>query len=139
MATEPLPIIRPMLTTLRDLPAPPGWGYEFKWDSVRAVASLEAGRIRVVSRPELRTLLERLGRHGLICPQGLKLGLPALHSEMLASPGRCPGLDRSRAARQAGSVHKAHEAFSAAVKADGDGTRTLIDVLLLHRRFPAAR
>ncbi len=32
-----LPLIRPMLATLGELPEPPGWGYEFKWD--------ESGRV----------------------------------------------------------------------------------------------
>jgi bifunctional non-homologous end joining protein LigD len=64
-----------MLATLGPLPVPPGWGYEFKWDGVRAIVYLEAGRIRVVSRndrdvtdsyPELRGLLSPFPRRRLI-------------------------------------------------------------------------
>ena len=43
----------PMLATAGDLP-PPGddeaWGYEFKWDGVRAVAYVDAGRLALRSR-----------------------------------------------------------------------------------------
>jgi bifunctional non-homologous end joining protein LigD len=39
-----------MLATLGDLPDPPGWGYEFKWDGVRAIIYVEPAGIRVVSR-----------------------------------------------------------------------------------------
>jgi bifunctional non-homologous end joining protein LigD len=64
-----------MLATLGPLPAPPGWGYEFKWDGVRAIVYVESGRVRVVSRndrdvtdsyPELRGLLSRFPRRRLI-------------------------------------------------------------------------
>jgi bifunctional non-homologous end joining protein LigD len=50
MAAGSLPLIRPMLATLGQLPEPPGWGYEFKWDGVRALIYLDAGRIRIASR-----------------------------------------------------------------------------------------
>jgi bifunctional non-homologous end joining protein LigD len=65
----PLPLIKPMLATLGDLPEPLGWGYEFKWDGVRAMCYLDAGTVRLVSRndrdvtasyPELRRLADRL-------------------------------------------------------------------------------
>jgi bifunctional non-homologous end joining protein LigD len=64
-----------MLATLGELPSPPGWGYEFKWDGVRAIVYLDAGRVRIVSRndrevadgyPELVAQGERLRRHRLI-------------------------------------------------------------------------
>jgi bifunctional non-homologous end joining protein LigD len=64
---EPLPaMIAPMLATLADLPASDeGWSFEVKWDGVRAVVFLDAGRTRLMSRnarditvayPELRPL-----------------------------------------------------------------------------------
>jgi bifunctional non-homologous end joining protein LigD len=68
-------MIRPMLATLGALPTPPGWGYEFKWDGVRAVVYLDAGKIRIASRndrdvtasyPELRGLLGRFGRRRVV-------------------------------------------------------------------------
>lgn len=37
MAAGSLPLIRPMLATLGELPTPPGWGYEFKWDESKRV------------------------------------------------------------------------------------------------------
>lgn len=51
-ALDRLPIIRPMLAVLTDeLPHDDrAWGYEFKWDGVRAVAYLSAGRVRLLSR-----------------------------------------------------------------------------------------
>jgi bifunctional non-homologous end joining protein LigD len=68
-------MIRPMLATLGTVPAPPGWGYEFKWDGVRAVVYLDAGKLRVASRndrdvtgsyPELRGLLARFPRRRMV-------------------------------------------------------------------------
>ena len=64
-----------MLATLGELPGPPGWGYEFKWDGVRAVTYLDGGQLRVVTRndrdvvdsyPELRRLLGRFPRRRLV-------------------------------------------------------------------------
>jgi bifunctional non-homologous end joining protein LigD len=64
-----------MLATLGELPAPPGWGYEFKWDGVRAIVYLDGGGVRAVSRndrevqdsyPELRALPERVPRRRMI-------------------------------------------------------------------------
>jgi len=70
---EPMPeLIRPMLAMAStQLPeADDDWGYEFKWDGVRAVVYVEGGRARALSRtdremtgsyPELRGLGEALG------------------------------------------------------------------------------
>jgi bifunctional non-homologous end joining protein LigD len=75
MAVGPLPLIRPMLATLGELPAPPGWGYEFKWDGVRVTVYLDRGGLRAASRndrdvtggyPELRALLERFPRRRVV-------------------------------------------------------------------------
>ncbi|MGH3716131.1 MAG: IS21 family transposase [Micromonosporaceae bacterium] len=60
---------------------------------------------------------------------------------LLRKPGALPGSTALAQAREAGVFTMAHEAFwAAAVKAHGeaDGTRVLIDVLLLHRHLPAA-
>jgi bifunctional non-homologous end joining protein LigD len=65
-------LVRPMLAVLRDeLPHDDeAYGYEFKWDGVRAVVYVEGGRPRVLSRndrdvtasyPELRELAAGLG------------------------------------------------------------------------------
>lgn len=75
---QPLPaLVPPMLAVAGQAPPVPGdgpgasdWGYEFKWDGVRAVAYVEGGRVRLVSRndrdvtasyPELRALGAALG------------------------------------------------------------------------------
>jgi bifunctional non-homologous end joining protein LigD len=50
IAVSPTRLIAPMLATLGDLPAGPGWGFEFKWDGVRAITYLDADGVRVVSR-----------------------------------------------------------------------------------------
>ncbi len=71
---EPMPNrIEPMKATLGTLPSDDdGWGYEIKWDGVRAIAYCEPGQIRLESRnlreissqyPEVRALaLELEGR-----------------------------------------------------------------------------
>jgi bifunctional non-homologous end joining protein LigD len=46
-------LIRPMLATSGELPAPsdePAWGYEMKWDGVRAVVYAEPDHVRVLTR-----------------------------------------------------------------------------------------
>lgn len=68
----PLPtLVRPMLAVPGALPTDDErWGYEFKWDGVRAVAYVEGGRVRLLTRnekeathnyPEIRGLGEQLG------------------------------------------------------------------------------
>jgi bifunctional non-homologous end joining protein LigD len=50
---KPMPdMLAPMLAKLGDkLPAPDeAWGFEFKWDGIRALAFVEGGRVRLVSR-----------------------------------------------------------------------------------------
>jgi len=39
-----------MLATTGELPAGPGWAYEFKWDGVRALADVSGGRQRLYAR-----------------------------------------------------------------------------------------
>jgi bifunctional non-homologous end joining protein LigD len=71
---RPLPeLIRSMLAVPGSLPSPSEddrWGYEMKWDGVRAVVYAEGGQVRVMSRndrditetyPELRALGPALG------------------------------------------------------------------------------
>ena len=74
----PMPtLIRPMLAVLREeLPSDDGnYGYEFKWDGVRAIVYVDGGRPRVLSRndrdvtgsyPELRAMAESLGSRQVI-------------------------------------------------------------------------
>lgn len=74
---EPFPEgLVPMLAKPGELPAKDdGWAYEVKWDGVRALASLQPGRLRLQSRnllditaqyPELRGLVEALGAHDAV-------------------------------------------------------------------------
>jgi bifunctional non-homologous end joining protein LigD len=74
----PLPtLIRPMLAVLRDTlpPDDDAWGYEFKWDGVRAIVYVDGGRPRALSRndrdvtssyPELRAMAESLGSRQVV-------------------------------------------------------------------------
>jgi bifunctional non-homologous end joining protein LigD len=76
---QPLPdLVRPMLAVAGPLPTPeedPGWGYELKWDGVRATVYVEGGRPRALSRndrdvtasyPELRALAASLGTRQVV-------------------------------------------------------------------------
>jgi bifunctional non-homologous end joining protein LigD len=81
-------LVKPMLATLGSLPAAGEWGYEFKWDGVRAIAYVAGDTVRLLNRsnvdvtrafPELATLgtalagrsavldgeIVALGRHGV--------------------------------------------------------------------------
>ncbi|MGY2003528.1 non-homologous end-joining DNA ligase [Blastococcus sp. SYSU DS1024] len=51
MAPGPADLPLPMLAVAGDLPADDGgWGYEFKWDGVRALAAVRDGRLTLASR-----------------------------------------------------------------------------------------
>jgi bifunctional non-homologous end joining protein LigD len=75
---EPMPErLEPMKATLAKLPRDDEkWGFEIKWDGVRAIAYCEPGHLRLESRnlreitsqyPEVRGLLEDLGaRHAVL-------------------------------------------------------------------------
>jgi bifunctional non-homologous end joining protein LigD len=75
---EPMPEkLTPMLAKLaQDLPKKDSeWGYEIKWDGIRALAFIDGGRIRLVNRngreatrqyPELRELGKEVGTQQLI-------------------------------------------------------------------------
>ncbi|HEU5033424.1 MAG TPA: non-homologous end-joining DNA ligase [Mycobacteriales bacterium] len=75
---QPLPqLVRPMLAVLRMQPPrdDAAYGYEFKWDGVRAMVYVLGGRQRVLSRndrdvtasyPELRALAESLGSRQVV-------------------------------------------------------------------------
>jgi bifunctional non-homologous end joining protein LigD len=74
---EPLPErIEPMQATLAKLPSDDeGWGYEIKWDGVRAIAYCEPGHVRLESRnlrditsqyPEVGRIREAVGGEAVI-------------------------------------------------------------------------
>jgi bifunctional non-homologous end joining protein LigD len=68
---RPMPTeLVPMLAKSGPLPTGDGWGYEVKWDGVRALAFVSGGRVKLVGRsgrevtsqyPEVRGLGEALG------------------------------------------------------------------------------
>ncbi|MGY1680452.1 non-homologous end-joining DNA ligase [Geodermatophilus sp. SYSU D01176] len=72
------PPLVPMLATPGELPPPAqdgAWGYEFKWDGVRAVAVVEVGELALWARsgtditvryPELKRLPTALGGHDAV-------------------------------------------------------------------------
>jgi bifunctional non-homologous end joining protein LigD len=71
---EPMPeAVAPMLARAGQLPRDQsGWGFEIKWDGVRAIAFSSGGRLRLTSRsgrditaqyPEVRGLAAELGAH----------------------------------------------------------------------------
>jgi bifunctional non-homologous end joining protein LigD len=39
-----------MLATPGELPTEPGWGFEFKWDGIRAIAAIDGGNVRLYAR-----------------------------------------------------------------------------------------
>jgi bifunctional non-homologous end joining protein LigD len=74
---EPMPEpVVPMAATLSTLPPDQdAWGFEIKWDGVRALAYGEPGRLRLIGRnlrefsrqyPELRPLMNAVGAHRLV-------------------------------------------------------------------------
>lgn len=74
--SEPLPAPLPMLATAGELPRPDeDWGYEFKWDGVRAVARVRGGGLTLTSRkgtditvryPEVGRLPAGLAGHDVV-------------------------------------------------------------------------
>ncbi|MFL5826636.1 MAG: non-homologous end-joining DNA ligase [Thermoleophilaceae bacterium] len=74
---EPMPRdIKPMMAKLSELPAKEDdWGFEIKWDGIRAIAYVEGGRVRLQNRnmrdvtrqyPELRELGRAVGTRELV-------------------------------------------------------------------------
>ncbi|SDZ16317.1 bifunctional non-homologous end joining protein LigD [Micromonospora pattaloongensis] len=45
-----MPVVQPMLATAGALPSGAGWGFEFKWDGVRAIVAVADGTVQVISR-----------------------------------------------------------------------------------------
>jgi len=127
---EPMPErIEPMKATLAKLPADDdGWGYEIKWDGVRAIAYCERGRLHLESRslreitaqyPEIRPLLLELG------------GRPAvLDGELVAYD------EQGRPSFQAlqGRIHLASEAEIRRRARDTPVTYVIFDLLYLDGR-----
>ncbi len=75
---DPLPLVRPMLASPGELPAPEKqdrWAFEMKWDGIRAVVYLDGGDLRLMTRndrevsatyPELAGLSAALAGHRVV-------------------------------------------------------------------------
>jgi bifunctional non-homologous end joining protein LigD len=67
-------LIRPMLATLgAELPPEDGrWGYEMKWDGVRAILYVDGGRLRAMSRNDIDMIVSYPELGGLALPDGTR-------------------------------------------------------------------
>ena len=131
---ERLPdLVRPMLAVPGELPVDDaGWAYEMKWDGVRAIAYVDGGRVRLMSRndlditrsyPEIAGLGEQLG------------SVPAvLDGELVAfDPGGAP--DFGRLQRR---MHVQDSAAARRLARDVPVVYLLFDVLHLDGRSTVA-
>ena len=103
----------------------------------RVRVMLSANELRVFDGSRLAAVHPRL-----IAAGDEHLELDHYLEILVRKPGALPGSAALAQARAAGVFTSAHEAFWAAARArhgDGAGTRALIEVLLLHRRMPAAQ
>ncbi|HET9005815.1 MAG TPA: IS21 family transposase [Actinomycetes bacterium] len=102
-------------------------------------------RVRTLLRAEEVLVFDKtrlVARHERSRVRGGQVLVLDHYLEVLArKPGALPGSMALSQARAAGVFTVAHEAFwtrARALHGDGDGTRALIEVLLLHRHLPAA-
>jgi hypothetical protein len=103
----------------------------------RVRVMLSANELRVFDGPKLAAVHPRL-----IAAGDEHLDLDHYLEILVRKPGALPGSAVLAQARAAGVFTSVHEAFWAAARArhgDAAGTRALIEVLLLHRRMPAAQ
>ena len=103
----------------------------------RVRVMLSANELRVLDGSRLAAVHPRL-----IAAGDEHLELDHYLEILVRKPGALPGSAALAQARAAGVFTSVHEAFWAAARArhgDGAGTRALIEVLLLHRRMPAAQ
>jgi hypothetical protein len=106
-------------------------------------AKLIGRRVRVVlGAQDLQVFDGRreVARHERSTVRGSALVLDHYLEVLVNKPGALPGATALAQARKAGSFTPAHEAFWAAAPhgtGDAEGTRELVEVLLLHRHLPA--
>jgi transposase len=103
----------------------------------RVRVMLSANELRVFDGPALAAVHPRL-----IAAGDERLELDHYLEIVARKPGALPGSAALAQARAAGVFTSVHEAFWAAARArhgDAAGTKTLIEVLLLHRRMPASQ
>jgi bifunctional non-homologous end joining protein LigD len=93
---DPMPeSIEPMKATLSELPPDDdAWGYEIKWDGIRAIGYGEPGRLHLADRngrdvtkqyPEIGPLTRQIGAHRVV-----------LDGELVAFDGNRPSLEKLR-------------------------------------------
>jgi transposase len=102
----------------------------------RVRVKLTANELEVFDGPRKVAVHPRLAASG-----AEHLDLDHYLEILLRKPGALPGSVPLVQARKAGAFTPAHEALWSAARGrlgDGPGTRALIEVLLLHRRLPAA-
>lgn len=106
-------------------------------------ARLIGRRVRVSLRASEVVIFDghtQVARHGRVATRGGCVVQLDHYLEVLKiKPGALPGSTALATARACGAFTPAHEAFWAAsrkVNGDAEGTRQLIDVLLLHRSLP---
>jgi bifunctional non-homologous end joining protein LigD len=97
VAAEPLPeLVRPMLAVPGELPPPAeddSWRYELKWDGVRAVAYVQHGDVRLVSRNDLD--VSRSYPEVLAVPAALRDAAAVLDGELVTfDPSGRPSFGR---------------------------------------------
>ena len=103
----------------------------------RVRVRLSANQLEVFDGPKLAAVHPRLtaaGAEHLVLDHYLEI--------LVRKPGALPGSAALAQARAGGVFTAVHDAFWAAARAghgDAAGTRALIEVLLLHRRMPAAQ
>jgi bifunctional non-homologous end joining protein LigD len=85
---DPLPRdLVPMLTTLRkEPPGDEGWAFEMKWDGVRAVVTIDRGRVRITSRNRLDITVSYPELHGMA--EGLAVKQAVLDGEIVRFDAR---------------------------------------------------
>jgi bifunctional non-homologous end joining protein LigD len=100
-----------MLATTGDLPVAPGWAYEFKWDGVRALATIQDGTLRLHARSgaEITLAYPELAPLAALVPDAVLDGeVVVLDAEgrpsFTALAERMHVRERARAARLAATV-----------------------------------
>jgi bifunctional non-homologous end joining protein LigD len=114
-------LVRPMLATPGGLPRrDDGWAFEFKWDGVRAIAYVDGGRIRLLSRndrditpsyPELRHVGEALGSRDAVLDGEIVAFDSAGRPSFASLQSRMHVLDENKARRLAQQTPVAYVVF----------------------------
>jgi bifunctional non-homologous end joining protein LigD len=119
-----------MLAMTGELPSGPGWGYEFKWDGVRALARITGGAVRLFARSgaEITAAYPELAPIGAQVPDALLDGEVVVLTDrgqpsFTALAERMHVREPGRAARLAATVPVTYMIFDVLWLADADLTR----------------